>query len=122
MSGVRVSDSEGLDREVTMSHVTPRALIKLNVTGVQCVRHILLSSPPPPRVAVACFILFFVCTLVIAQAIGRPGKGSYWTVNDFVDPCTGLQRVRKRKAKQRIVIPALAAMILTWMRTSRTPH
>ena len=82
-----------------MSRVTPRALIKLNATGVQCVRHILLSSPPPPRVVVACFVLFFVCTLVIAQAIGRSGKGSYWTVNDFVDPRTGLQRVRKRKAK-----------------------
>ena len=27
------------------------------------------------------------------------GKGSYWTVNDNVDPRTGVHRVRKKKSK-----------------------
>lgn len=27
------------------------------------------------------------------------GKGSYWTVNENVDPRTGVHRIRKKKAK-----------------------
>jgi len=27
------------------------------------------------------------------------GKGSYWTVNDNVDPRTGVHRIRKKKTK-----------------------
>lgn len=27
------------------------------------------------------------------------GKGSYWTVNEHVDPRTGVHRIRKKKAK-----------------------
>lgn len=29
------------------------------------------------------------------------GKGSYWTVNDNVDPRTGVHRVRKKKGSKR---------------------
>ena len=33
------------------------------------------------------------------QPLTDRGKGSYWTVNDNVDPRTGVHRIRKKKTK-----------------------
>ena len=43
------------------------------------------------------------CFEKVPRPLTDRGKGSYWTVNDNVDPRTGVHRVRKKKgSKQRI--------------------
>ena len=39
------------------------------------------------------------CFEKVARPLTDRGKGSYWTVNDSVDPRTGVHRVRKKKGK-----------------------
>jgi forkhead box protein J2/3 len=39
------------------------------------------------------------CFEKVARPLTDRGKGSYWTVNDNVDPRTGVHRVRKKKTK-----------------------
>ncbi|TFY83936.1 hypothetical protein EWM64_g50 [Hericium alpestre] len=39
------------------------------------------------------------CFEKVARPLTDRGKGSYWTVNDNVDPRTGVHRVRKKKPK-----------------------
>jgi hypothetical protein len=39
------------------------------------------------------------CFEKVSRPLTDRGKGSYWTVNDSVDPRTGVHRVRKKKAK-----------------------
>jgi len=39
------------------------------------------------------------CFEKVPRPLTDRGKGSYWTVNDNVDPRTGVHRVRKKKAK-----------------------
>ncbi|KAI0268363.1 hypothetical protein BC834DRAFT_1021574 [Gloeopeniophorella convolvens] len=41
------------------------------------------------------------CFEKVARPLTDRGKGSYWTVNDNVDPRTGVHRVRKKKPKTR---------------------
>lgn len=37
----------------------------------------------------------------MARPLTDRGKGHYWTVNESVDPRTGVHRVRKKKGKSR---------------------
>lgn len=37
----------------------------------------------------------------MARPLTDRGKGHYWTVNDTVDPRTGVHRVRKKKPKNK---------------------
>lgn len=39
------------------------------------------------------------CFEKVARPLTDRGKGSYWTVNDAVDPRTGVHRIRKKKGK-----------------------
>jgi forkhead box protein J2/3 len=39
------------------------------------------------------------CFEKVPRPLTDRGKGSYWTVNDNVDPRTGVHRVRKKKSK-----------------------
>lgn len=39
------------------------------------------------------------CFEKVARPLTDRGKGHYWTVNDTVDPRTGVHRVRKKKPK-----------------------
>jgi len=39
------------------------------------------------------------CFVKVARPLTDRGKGSYWTVDDNVDPRTGVHRVRKRRGK-----------------------
>src|SRR6267154_4377347 len=39
------------------------------------------------------------CFEKVPRPLTDRGKGSYWTVNDNVDPRTGVHRVRKKKPK-----------------------
>jgi len=39
------------------------------------------------------------CFEKVARPLTDRGKGSYWTVNDNVDPRTGVHRIRKKKTK-----------------------
>ena len=39
------------------------------------------------------------CFEKIPRPLTDRGKGSYWTVNENVDPRTGVHRIRKKKAK-----------------------
>ena len=39
------------------------------------------------------------CFEKVARPLTDRGKGSYWTVNDNVDPRTGVHRIRKKKGK-----------------------
>ena len=39
------------------------------------------------------------CFEKVPRPLTDRGKGSYWTVNDNVDPRTGVHRVRKKKGK-----------------------
>lgn len=39
------------------------------------------------------------CFEKVARPLTDRGKGSYWTVNDSVDPRTGVHRIRKKKGK-----------------------
>ncbi|KAI0320698.1 hypothetical protein OF83DRAFT_1052614 [Amylostereum chailletii] len=41
------------------------------------------------------------CFEKVARPLTDRGKGSYWTVNDNVDPRTGVHRIRKKKPKGR---------------------
>lgn len=41
------------------------------------------------------------CFEKVARPLTDRGKGSYWTVNDHVDPRTGVHRVRKKKSKAK---------------------
>ena len=41
------------------------------------------------------------CFEKVPRPLTDRGKGSYWTVNDNVDPRTGVHRVRKKKPKAR---------------------
>ncbi|TFK55889.1 hypothetical protein OE88DRAFT_1652400 [Heliocybe sulcata] len=40
------------------------------------------------------------CFEKVARPLTDRGKGSYWTVNDNVDPRTGVHRIRKKKPKK----------------------
>jgi forkhead box protein J2/3 len=40
------------------------------------------------------------CFEKVPRPLTDRGKGSYWTVNDNVDPRTGVHRIRKKKPKK----------------------
>lgn len=41
------------------------------------------------------------CFEKVPRPLTDRGKGSYWTVNENVDPRTGVHRIRKKKGKKR---------------------
>ncbi|KAF8757191.1 FORKHEAD protein [Rhizoctonia solani] len=51
----------------------------------------------------------FTAYLLIPRPLTDRGKGHYWTVNDSIDPRTGVHRVRKKKSKGTKSTAATAA-------------
>ncbi|KAJ7938078.1 hypothetical protein B0H13DRAFT_1588101, partial [Mycena leptocephala] len=39
------------------------------------------------------------CSEMVPRPLTDPGKGSYWTVNDNVDPRKGVHRIRRKRSK-----------------------